>query len=71
MVASVVDISSIMIAYAIGATQSSFLLGLAYGLFDAFLVVWLRKPIFGLVRRAVTLTAKRPLPRDVYIADVA
>ncbi len=71
MVASVIDISSIMIAYTIGVTQSSFLLGLAYGLFDAFLVVWLRKPISGLVRRAVNFTAKRPLPRDVYLADVA
>lgn len=71
MVASVVDISSIMVAYTIGVTQSSFLVGLAYGVFDAFLVVWLRKPISGAIRRAVDITTRRHVPRDAYVADVA
>ena len=71
MVASVVDVTSVMVAYTIGITQSSILLGLAYGIFDAIIVVWMRKPLSRLVRRAVAVGLTRPAPRDRYSADVS
>lgn len=55
MVASVVDVTSVMVAYTIGITQSSVFLGLAYGIFDAIVVVWMRKPITRAVRSAIAL----------------
>lgn len=62
MVASVVDVTSVMVAYTIGITQSSIFLGLAYGVFDAIIVVWLRKPISRFVRRAVRVAQARLTP---------
>jgi len=50
MVASVVDFGSIILAYEIGASRFSLETGLLYGLFDAFIVVWMRKPIYNAVR---------------------
>jgi len=70
-VASVVDVASIMVAYTIGISQSSFLLGLAYAVFDAIIVVWLRKPLAGVIRSVVALSGRRTDPRDMYIADVS
>jgi hypothetical protein len=49
-IATFVDVSSIMVAYAIGMHQSSLLLGLAYGFMDAFIVVWMRRPFARIVR---------------------
>jgi hypothetical protein len=69
-VASIVDIASVMIAYTIGIQQSSILLGLAYGVFDAVIVVWMRKPLTRLIRFAVRPHGRRLLNGDVYIADV-
>ena len=69
MVASVVDVTSVMVAYTIGITQSSIFLGFAYGIFDAIIVVWLRKPITRLVRRAVRVAYRRPSATDTYAAD--
>lgn len=71
MVASVVDVTSIMVAYTIGVTQSSFLLGLGYGIFDAIIVVWMRKPITKFIRTLINIRSSRTTLRDVYIADVA
>jgi len=71
LVASVVDVTSVMVAYTIGITQSSILLGLAYGIFDAIIVVWMRKPLSRLVRRVVAVGLARPAPRDRYSADVS
>ncbi|MEM0287412.1 MAG: hypothetical protein QXG05_04465 [Nitrososphaerota archaeon] len=48
-VASVVDVTSIFIAYTIGVNQMGF--GIAYALFDAWMVVWMRKRIFSLVKK--------------------
>jgi hypothetical protein len=70
LVASVVDVTSVMVAYTIGITQSSIFLGLAYGIFDAIIVVWMRKPLSRLVRRVVALGVGRPTPRDRYAADI-
>lgn len=68
--ASTVDLASIMVAYTIGVTQSDFVLGIAYGVFDAFLVVWLRKPIFRAVQRVVRFCGVRSAPKDKYVADI-
>ena len=51
------DVASIMIAYTIGITQSSILLGLAYGIFDAIIVVWMRKPISKAIRKVIRISS--------------
>jgi hypothetical protein len=71
MVASAVDVTSIMVAYTIGITQSSILLGLAYGVFDAIIVVWMRKPLSRLIRNLINIRGSRTTISDVYVADVA
>jgi len=68
-VASIVDVTSVMIAYTIGISQSSFLLGLAYAVFDAIIVVWMRKPISRLIRSVLTIRGDRSSIRDAYFAD--
>ena len=70
MVATIVDVTSIMVAYTIGITQSSILLGLAYACFDALLVVWMRKPISRLVARVARVGVGRSHPSDTYVADI-
>ncbi len=69
-VASVVDITSVMIAYAIGVHQSSVFSGLAYGIFDAIIVVWMRKPLASLIFFAFQPRGKRLWKSDVYVADL-
>ncbi len=64
MVASVVDVTSIMVAYTIGITQSSILLGLAYGIFDAIIVVWMRKPLTRAIRRMIRAVPGRGRKND-------
>lgn len=73
MVASVVDVTSVMVAYTIGITQSSVLLGLAYGVFDAIIVVWMRKPISRAIRRVAGIAGGRGRQRapQGYVADIA
>ncbi len=70
MVASAVDVASVMVAYTIGLTQSSMFLGLAYGVFDAIIVVWMRKPLSRLIRSLINVRGSRSTLRDVYVADV-
>jgi len=71
VVASVVDVASIMVAYTIGISQSSFLLGIAYAIFDAIIVVWLRKPLSSAIRSMAALGGRRTELRDMYVADVS
>ena len=71
VVASVVDVASIMVAYTIGISQSSFLLGIAYAIFDAIIVVWLRKPLSRVVSSLMALSGRRTEMRDMYVADVS
>ncbi len=52
-VASVVDFGSILLAYEIGSNRFSIETGLLYGIFDAFIVVWMRKPIYKSIRMLV------------------
>jgi hypothetical protein len=49
IVASFVDVGSIFIAYQIGVSQLGLAAGLAYGIFDAWLVVWQRERISNFI----------------------
>ena len=71
MVATFVDIVSIMVAYTVGIHQFNFLVGAAYAILDAILVVWMRKPLSNLVRSAIEIRGGRSFTRDVYVADLA
>jgi hypothetical protein len=64
-----VDVISVMIAYTIGIQQSNFILGVAYAVFDAIIVVWMRKPLSRLLRSVVAIRGGRSSMRDVYLAD--
>ncbi|MDG6991406.1 MAG: hypothetical protein JRM99_08340 [Nitrososphaerota archaeon] len=50
-VATFVDVGSIMVAYTIGVSQLGMAFGMGYALFDAWMVVWMRKPIFSVIKR--------------------
>jgi hypothetical protein len=69
-VASVVDVTSIMVAYTIGITQSSIFLGLAYGVFDAIIVVWMRKPISKVIRRVMRVSPPKTTD-EKYAPDIS
>ena len=70
MVASVVDVTSVMVAYTIGIQQSSILLGVAYGIFDAIIVVWMRKPLANAMKSAFRPLGGKSWKSDVYVADL-
>jgi hypothetical protein len=71
MVATFVDIGSIMVAYTVGIHQSNFLVGISYAILDAILVVWMRKPLSNLIRSALQIRGGRSAMRDVYLADIS
>jgi len=60
-----------MVAYIVGIHQINFAVGLAYAIFDAILVVWMRKPITRLVRNVLAIRGGQSRVRDVYIADLS
>jgi hypothetical protein len=62
--------TSIMVAYTIGVTQSNIFLGFGYAVFDAIMVVWLRKPISHAVRRVLAFRSRPPIPSDMHIVSV-
>jgi len=64
-----VDVASIMVAYFVGIHQVNFVVGLAYAVFDAVLVVWMRKPLTRLVRNVLAIRGGQTRLRDVYLAD--
>lgn len=68
-VATFVDIGSIMVAYTVGIHQFNFFLGLAYALFDAIIVVWMRKPLSQGVRYLMTGKGRSSV-KDAYVADL-
>jgi hypothetical protein len=45
LIASVVDFTSIVFAYQLGLAQLGIAAGLAYGVFDAWIVIWQRERI--------------------------
>jgi hypothetical protein len=70
VVATFVDVASIMVAYVVGIHQFNFFFGLAYAIFDAILVVWMRKPLTRLVRNVLAIRGGRTQIRDAYVADL-
>ena len=70
VVATIVDVGSIMVAYTVGIHQYNFLVGIGYAIFDAILVVWMRKPLSHLVRQVLAIRADKSRIRDAYIADM-
>ena len=44
-IASIVDMTSILFAYNIGMSGFGLGVGVIYAMFDAFIVIWMRKPI--------------------------
>jgi hypothetical protein len=59
-VATFIDFASILVAYNLGVLQLGVAVGLAYAVFDAYIVIWMRRRITGLVRRLVRLLLQRP-----------
>ena len=49
-VASLVDVTSILFAYQIGVYGFGIAFGMLYACFDAFIVIWMRKPISRFAR---------------------
>ena len=69
LVASAVDILSIMFAYRLGLSQLGLSAGIAYGIFDAWLVIWQRERIiigftrlYMLLRKTNLVKKKAVLP---------
>ena len=52
IVASFVDFGSISLAYQLGVTHFGLWAGVAYGMFDAWIVIWQRDRISGFIRKA-------------------
>ena len=52
IIASFVDVGSMFLAYQIGVSQLGLSAGLAYAIFDAWLVVWQRDRFSSFIRRA-------------------
>ncbi|MDG7012863.1 MAG: hypothetical protein JRN46_01385 [Nitrososphaerota archaeon] len=50
-VASMIDVASVLVAYNIGMDRLGLAYGVVYAGMDAFVVVWLSRPITGIVRR--------------------
>jgi len=59
-VATLIDFASILVAYNLGVLQLGVAVGLAYAVFDAYVVIWMRRRITGLVRRLAGLLLHRP-----------
>jgi len=59
-VATFIDFASILVAYNLGVLQLGVGVGLAYAVFDAYVVIWARRRITGLVRRVAHLLLRRP-----------
>jgi hypothetical protein len=64
ILASFVDMGSILMAYNIGMSQLGLVAGILYGIFDAWIVVWQRKRISDLMYRVVTRLRKTGLIRE-------
>ena len=50
IIASIVDVASIVFAYKLGVSQLGLAAGLGYGVFDAWIVIWQRDRIASGVR---------------------
>ena len=54
-VATFIDFASILFAYNLGVLQLGIAVGLVYAVFDAYVVIWMRRRITGWVRRLAAL----------------
>ena len=54
IVATIVDITSIMVAYRLGMDQYGIVSALAYATFDAYIVIWQRKRLTKWVHKLIT-----------------
>jgi hypothetical protein len=52
IVASVVDVASLFVAYQLGVQQLGPIAGIGYGLFDAWIVVWQRERISSIIHKS-------------------
>ncbi len=52
LVASVVDIASLMFAYHLGVEQLGPIAGIGYGIFDAWIVIWQRERISNAIHKS-------------------
>ncbi|MDA4131408.1 MAG: hypothetical protein OK457_11610 [Thaumarchaeota archaeon] len=69
IIASIVDVASIVFAYKLGMSQLGIAAGLGYGVFDAWIVIWQRERIASGLRNVgdrlkmlPTFRKKDPLP---------
>lgn len=67
MVATLVDIVSVLFAYALGVSRYDFFVGLLYACFDAWIVVWMRKPISRFIHSIISLFRKDESKRWHYL----
>jgi hypothetical protein len=51
LVASLIDVASIIVAFNLGLHQLGLWVGVGYSFIDAILVIWLRKSITNLARK--------------------
>lgn len=58
IIASAVDIASILFAYRLGVSELGIGAGIAYGMFDAWVVVWQRQRIAAGLRRIEELVRR-------------
>jgi len=68
VIATFVDVGSIMVAYTLGFRQMSIELGVLYALFDAWIVIWMRKPIASAIGKIFTFREKSRY-QTVFTAD--
>ena len=59
-VATLIDFASILVAYNLGVLQLGVGVGLAYAVFDAYVVIWMRRRITRFVRRSVVFSSAAP-----------
>jgi hypothetical protein len=64
-----VDVTSVMVAYTIGITQANIFLGVGYAIFDAIIVVWMRKPLTRLISKVARLGPRKLPPTDAFVVE--
>lgn len=69
-VATIVDFASILFAYSLGVYQFGIAFGLAYAAFDAYIVIWLRKPLVRATRRFLLLFRRSDGRSEVIAREV-
>ena len=64
LVASVVDVASMFVAYRLGVDQLGPWAGIGYGIFDAWIVIWQRERIsLAIHKTAVAIRSFKVMPK--------